>query len=206
MMTPPPAKRVTPKWSLASSFWFVSWVTVIVVFVVFLTSHQSVWMELEMATAVLTGLMFMYFSVILHQGVRFNDARRAIIDWPSSTPRSILEGIDIAPEFGFFSELGAELGIVGLILGFILDLVAMFVLAFLICWMFWLGCNVLLAVIVFLYWVHRRWLRYLVTRGRRCRGNWPRCLWHGGKVALIYGFWFYLAIVAARQIAELAAK
>ena len=202
MKDPPPSKRVSPKWSLTTSFWFCLGVTAIITPIIILTEHQSIWVELEMVTGILAGLMFPYFSVILHQGVRFNDSRRAIIDWPSSSPTVIRNGMDLWLGVGFFSEFGAGLGFVGLILGFILDMVLMLVLALIICWLFWLGSNGVLAVIVFLYWVHRRWLRYLVTRGRRCRGNWPRSLIHGGKVALLYSLCFYLVIFVARQIAE----
>lgn len=205
-MESPPARRVSPKWSLATSFWFGLGLLVIVTPAVLLTVKRSVWVELEMVTGLLGGLMFGYFSVILHQGVRFNDARRAIIDWPSSTPKAFLDGMDLGLDIGFFSGLGAEHGVVGLIVGFLLDLIVVVVLALVLCWLMWLGWNGVLAVILFLYWVHRRWLRYLVTRGRRCRGNWPRSLWHGGKVAVLYSLWFVVLILLAREICASAGR
>lgn len=204
MNHPTPSKRVSPKWSLVTSFWFCIGVTAIVTPIIVLAEHQTIWVELEMATGILSGLMFLYFSLILHQGVRFNDSRQAIIDWPSSPPTSIPDGIDFWPEGGFFSEFGAELGCMGLIIGFILDILVMAALVFFICWLFWIGSNGMLAVIVFLYWMHRRWLRHLVTSGRRCRDNWPRSLIHGAKFALLYSLCFYAVIFLARQISHVA--
>lgn len=200
------SKRVSPKWSLATSFWFCVGVTVLVAPFVFLTAQKSIWVELEIATGILAGFMFIYFSVILHQGVRFNDARQAIIDWPAFSPSGVMEGMGYFSGGDFFGELGRELGIVGWIVGFLLDLVVVFAVALLLCGLIWLGMNGVGVVVLFLYWVHRRWLRYLVTRGRRCRGNWLRSLYHGGKVALFYSFWFYAAILVAQQICKMTGQ
>ena len=64
------AKRFRPKWSLATSFWFCFGVAVIVVPVILLTGRQVVWMEFEMITGVLAAFMFVYFTILLHQGRR----------------------------------------------------------------------------------------------------------------------------------------
>jgi hypothetical protein len=199
-------ERLRPKWSLATSFWFCLGVTAIVVTVICLTVRKSIWVELEMVTGVLAALMFGYFSILLHLGVRFNDSRRAIIDWPISSPSVFVDSIWLEPGIGFFSALGAEAGCLGIIIGYLLDVVVMIALVFLIAWLFWLGENVVLAVIPFLYWVHRRWLRYLVTRGRHCRGNWAKSLLHGGTTTVLYSFWFYTILMAAQKVSEFMRK
>ena len=200
------AKRYRPKWSLVTSFWFCIGVAVIVVPIVLLTVQKSIWVELEMVTGVLAVLMFLYFSILLHQGVRFNDSRRAIVDWPMSSPAEIMDYTSCLPEPGFFSEAGSESGCLGMVIGFLLDLVVIIVLAFVIAWLFWVGANAVLAIILFLYWVHRRWLRSLVTLGRHCRGDWRMSVLYGGATTVLYSFWFYAAFFAAQKISEFMRK
>ena len=195
-----------PRWSLANSFWFCVGAAVIVVPLVLLTAQQSIWIELEIVTGVLASLMFVYFTILLHQGVRFTDSRRAIIDWPKSSPSEFIDVTSACPDTGFFTEVGSEAGCLGMIIGFLLDFVVMIALAFVIAWLIWAGLNVVVAIILFLYWVHRRWLRYLVTRGRHCRGNWGRSILHGGATTMLYSFWFYTAFFAAQKISEYAHK
>lgn len=197
-----PTKRLRPRWSLATSFWFCTGAIVVVVPAVLLTIRKSIWVELEIVTGVLAALMFAYFSVLLHHGVRFDDSRRAIVDWPKSSPSELVDCTPAWPETGLFTEAGSEAGCLGMIVGVLLDIVVMVALAFLISWLLWVGANAVVAVVLFLYWVHCRWLRHLVTRGRHCRGNWKKSILHGGATTVLYSFWFYTAFFVAQKISD----
>ena len=189
-----------PRWSLATSFWFCVGAIVVVTPVVFLTVHKSIWVDLEMVTGILAVLLFAYFSVLLHQGVRFNDARQVVFDWPRTSPGNIMADASLWPDIGSFAEAGSNAGILGMILGFLLDVVATVVLAFLIACLLWAGINVAAAIVLFFYWMHRRCLRYLVTRGRHCKGSWGKSILRGGATAVFYSLWFYAAFFVAQQI------
>jgi hypothetical protein len=165
--------------------------------------HRSVWEELEVVTGVLAALMFAYFAVILHQGIRFTKERRALIDWPRGRPTEVMDALAWSPDVWFFTEAGAESGVIGLVVGVILDIVAMIILTFLAGLLLWLGANAIVAIVLFLFWVHARWLRYLVTTGRHCRGRWARSLLHSGFTTVRFAMWFYLAFFIARKIGEM---
>jgi len=201
-MNRPSTSRPAPKWSIATSFWFSTTVTVIVTLLITLTVHKSLWVELEIVTGVLAALMFGYFTVILHQGVRFTDTKRAIVDWPAGGMKNLRDTFVWAPDAGPFTQAGLESGLVGIIVGFLLDIVIMIVFAFLVNLLLWLGLSAIVAIVLFLFWVHTRWLRYLVTNGRRCRGNWAKSLLHGATTTLRFSVWFYLWFYAAFFIAQ----
>lgn len=184
---------------MASSFWFCAAATAVIVPIVVFAVHKSVWVELEIVTAVLSGLLFVYFTVILHQGVRFTKDRKALIDWPVGRPTSLADYL-LIPDTGYFTAAGAEWGCLGILIGFLLDVAAVIVLVFLISVLLWLGISAIAAVILFLYWVHTRWLRYLVTTGRHCRGNWAKSLAHGAVTSLRFTLWFYAAFFLAQRI------
>lgn len=202
----PKAAKPGPRWSLATSFWFCAVATAIVVPLVTLTVHKTIWVELEMVTGILAALMLLYFMVILHQGVRFTKERRALIDWPVERPLDVLDALGWTPDTGFFTSAGAEAGGLGIVVGFLLDVLVMLLLAVLITVLCWIGVNLVVAVLLFLFWVHARWLRYLVTTGRHCRGHWGRSLLHGAATTLRFTVWFYAAFFIAHKVGEIHAR
>lgn len=188
---------------MATSFWFSTAATAIVTLLITLTVHKSLWVELEIVTGVLSALMFSYFTVILHQGVRFTDTKRAIIDWPTRRLTDFWDALTWTPDAGFFTTAGIENGLIGVIVGFLLDLVVMILFVFVISFLWWIGLNAIVAIVLFLFWVHTRWLRYLVTTGRRCRGSWQKSLLHGATTTLRFSLWFYTAFFIAQKITEM---
>ncbi len=86
-----------------------------------------------MITGIISAMMFVYLSVILYQGVHFDKNERIIIDWPKESPISLSDAGSYATgDFGgFFTDLGSEAGIPGIIIGFILDIFATVIIVFL---------------------------------------------------------------------------
>jgi len=195
-----------PKWSIRSSFLTGVGLVAVITALVLLTVRRSIWQELEIVTAILSLLMFAYLWIVLYLGVRFDKAEGFSIDWPQGHPKDVL---DFTPtDFGgFFTEAGAEAGVLGLVLGFLLDILVSLLLAALICVVIWLGLNAVIAVVVAVFlpvfYFYRRSLRYLVARGRTCRGRWVKSALYACGATLIYTVWFYLIFYVAQQVSRL---
>jgi cellobiose-specific phosphotransferase system component IIC len=198
-------RNTRPRWSLKSSFYTALVILILVTPLVLLTVQKSIWTELEMITGIISAMMFIYLAVILYQGVRFDKNERIIIDWPKESPIRLSDaGSYVTGDFGgFFTELGSEAGIPGLIIGFILDIFATFIIVFLISLLLWIGLNgieAVLAVSIPLYFFYRRALRAIVIRGRRCRGNIVASLLQALKSTLGYAVWFYGIFMLAHYV------
>lgn len=90
-------------------------------------------------------------------------------------------------------------------MGLLLDIVVSLGFVFVIAGVIWLGANVLIAataaICLPLYYLFRRSIRYVVVRGRSCRGHvGPSLLWAAtytlGNVA-----WLYAILTLARFLA-----
>ena len=198
-----------PKWSARSSFLTGVGLIALITPLVLLTVHRSIWEELEIVTGALAVVIFGYLSVVLYHGVRFDRADGFSIDWPISSPGDIVNGVDFVPigETGVLAEVGAELGPIGAVIGFILDLFVWMLLAFVVALVIWVGLNVaaalVVAVVVPVFYFYRRSLRFVVVRGRTCRGSWPKSALYAAGMTLAFTVWFYLIFFAAHQFTKL---
>ena len=206
-------RNTRPRWSLKSSFYTVLGILILVTPLVLLTVKKSIWTELEIVTGIISAIMFAYLSVILYFGVHFNKHERIIVDWPKASPIDISDaGSYITGDFGggFFTDLGSELGIPGIVIGFILDIFATFIIVCLISLLLWIGLNgieaMILAVCIPLYFFYRRALRAIVIRGRRCRGNIGVSLLRAFKSTLGYAVWFYGIFTLAHYVEQIGLK
>lgn len=181
-------------------------ISVVVSVVVLLTLKQSIWTELEIITGLLALCMFAFLTTTLYLGVRFDKRERFFIDWPKGTPTDLLDGTSFVPgdTSGFFTEAGAEAGIVGIIIGFILDILVTIVLVYVIAAILWLGLNILIAAVICiaipLFYFHRRALRAIAAKGRYCRGNMAKSVVFSLKSATGYTIWFYTIFFLAHQV------
>ena len=104
---------------------------------------------------------------------------------------------------GFFAEVGAEAGLVGLLL----DVLVSLLLAMIISALIWLSLNaaigVIIAVFLPLFYFYRRSLRYVVAQGRKCRGKWGKNALYAGGAAILYSVWFYLIFIVAQHVSKL---
>jgi len=211
-MKPATLRNTRPRWSLKSSFYTALGILILVTPLVLLTVKKSIWTELEILTGIISAIMFVYLSVILYFGVHFDKHERIIVDWPKASPIDISDaGSFITGDFGgFFTDLGSEAGIPGIIIGFILDIFATFIIVCLISLLLWIGLNgieaVILAVCIPLYFFYRRALRAIVIRGRRCRGNIRASLLRAFKSTLGYAVWFYGIFMLAHYVEQLRLK
>jgi hypothetical protein len=198
-----------PKWSLKSSFFAALGILSIVTIVVLLILKESVWTELEVITLILAGIIFLFLTHVLYYGVRFDTRERVSIDWPKRIPDDLINVSDYVPgdTFGFFTQIGAEEGIAGIIIGFILDLFVTIILAFIIAALIWLGYNIFIIAIgsisLPLFYFYRRALRGIVVRGRKCRGNLGRSAIHALASSTGYAIWFYLIFFVAHWIQQM---
>jgi len=194
-----------PHWSLKSSFLTGAGILAVVSIVVLAMLRKSIWEELEIITLIMALIMFVYFTAVLYRGVRFDKRERFSIDWPQSSPQEMLDASLYAPDsFGFFTGAGAEAGILGIVIGFILDVLVTLVLAYVIACLFWLGINFFIAVIfpvsLPLFYFYKRALRGIITKGRTCRGNLGRSLMYAFRSTIGYSIWFYTIFLLAHYI------
>jgi hypothetical protein len=177
--------------------------------VVLLTLKQSIWTELEIITGLLALCMFAFLTTTLYLGVRFDKRERFSIDWPKGTPADLLDGTSFVPgdTSSFFTEAGAEAGVVGIIIGFILDVLVTIMLVYVIAAILWLGLNLLIAAVICiaipLFYFHRRAIRSIAARGRFCRGNMAKSVVFALKSATGYTIWFYTIFFLAHQVQHL---
>jgi hypothetical protein len=208
-MKPPSLRYPRPRWSLKASFYTALGIIILITPLVLLIVKKSLWTELEILTGIISAMMFIYLSVILFLGVRFDKHERIIIEWPRGDPFSLSDASSYIPgeTGGFFTELGSEAGIPGIIIGFILDMVATVVIVLVISLLLWIGLNgieaVILAVCIPLYFFYRRALRAIVVKGRCCRGNIGASLLQSLKSTLGYAVWFYGIFIMARYVEQI---
>jgi len=194
-----------PRWSLKSSFLTGAGILAVVSVVVLAMLRKSIWEELEIITLIMALVMLIYFTTVLYLGVRFNKHERFSVDWPKGSPQDLLDASCYAPDsFGFFTGAGAEAGFLGIIIGFILDVLVTLVLAYVIACLLWLGINFFIAVIfpisLPLFYFYKRALRGMITKGRTCRGNLARSLLYAFRSAIGYSIWFYTIFLLAHYI------
>ena len=190
-----------PRWSMMTSFWSSVVMLVITSALVIWKVDKSIWVELEIITMAVASLMWLYFTIILYVGVHFDSRRHVVMNWPQGQPSDYFDALYVSNS-GFFTEAGAEAGVIGIVIGFILDVVVAILLVFVISFLLWLGVNAVIALFIPLYWFHRRSLRYLITKGRNCRGRVAASVMHGFSTAMLYTVWFYLIFYSAHLVSE----
>jgi hypothetical protein len=205
------SRRRRPRWSVKTSFFAGLTILVAVAVLILLLVRKSIWTELELVTLAVSLLMFGYLSAVLYLGVRFDARERLVIDWPRGHPTELFDAASsgTVDTGGLFTELGSEVGILGIVVGFVLDVVVSIALVFLISLLLWLGVNGVLAVVaavcIPLFYFFRRSLRLIVARGRRCQRRWGRSMARALASTLAYTVWFYTLFFLAHQLQKIRA-
>jgi hypothetical protein len=198
-----------PKWSLKTSFWAAVAVVTIASLCALLVLKRSIWVELHVLTAVLATFMFGYLFLVLYYGVRFDRNEQYSFSWPGSKFESWWDGTSQFNTGGTLAEGGAEAGPLGMIVGFLLDLIVSAVIAFVIAVVLWLTFSfvvtAILVVAIPLFFLFRRSIRYIVVKGRSCHGNLGRSIFFALRATVTNTVWFYAILVAAQYIAGLKA-
>lgn len=202
-----PQKAQRTKWSLKTSFWSAICVAVCISIVVIFGLKQTLWLELEIITGILSLLIFLYLFFVLYHGIRFDKGERYTITWHHVDFPSVIDGADFLDSFGVFTSMGADNGIVGIIFGFILDLVVSILLSIVIAFLIWAGINVLLTTILILFlpvfYLFRRTLRYIVAKGRFCYKNTGKAFRYAAQATIICSLWLYGILVFSHYLAML---
>lgn len=197
-----------PKWSLKTSFAGATGILLLVVLLVFLV-ETSIWHLLELMIGVLAFLVFVFLWAVLYQGVRYDKRERFHFQWVRTDHLgefvdSVGHGVDTQ---GVFTSAGAEEGPLGCLFGLILDIVFSFLLVFLVAALLWVGVNVVIASVAAvafpLFFIFSRSLRFVVARGRSCRGSLKRSLIYAATYAFLSIVWLYAILLLGRWLPSL---
>jgi len=199
-----------PRWSLKANFLAALGLLVLVVSLILFLVEKSLWVRLELITAVLSFFMFVYLWLVLYHGVRFDKRERYQFRWVSKNPSALLDAVQGLEIGGTFAEAGAEGGPLGLLIGFLCHLIISILLVVLIAFIFWLSLNLLVgavvAVFIPLFFLFSRSLRLIVSRGRRCRGDLRKSLSYAIGYTLLSTIWLYLILFSAHYIVSLTGR
>ena len=117
----------------------------------------------------------------------------------------MLEMFDLFP--GGFTEAGANEGPLGLLAGLLLDLILSILLSIVLVIALWLFANLFLAAIsivaIPLFFLFKRSLRYVLARGRDCRGDLTKSCTRALYYTIASSLWFYALLFAAHRIASI---
>jgi hypothetical protein len=196
-----------PKWSIKTHFWATVLIVAIASACVLVISRKSIWVELEIIVGILSLISFAYFFILFHYGVRFGKNETYSIELkPFSLDDSWVNTLGLVDSGGFFTLAGAEAGLLGCIVGLLLDVVVSLCLILIIAFLLWLGINIITAGIMILflplYFLFRHSLRTVVAKGRTCRGKCGKSLRYALLVTVTNMAWLYLIIFAGHHISK----
>lgn len=193
------------KWSPVLTFYLFLILTVITSLFIFLFMKKSILMELEIITGLVSLLIFVFLSVILYHGVGFNKNEKITVTWYSSNMDEFnsFTSIDTG---GIFAEAGAESGLAGFLAGILLDITISFFIAIALAFLLWLGINTVIAtfaiIMIPLFFLYEKSLRFIVVKGRNCRENFAKTFLFSFVMTMLYTGWFYAILIAAELISK----
>jgi hypothetical protein len=192
---------------LKTSFWAAVGVVAIASLCALLVLRESVWLELHILAGSLAILMFGYLFLLLYYGVRFDPNEQYSFSWSLSRFATWWDATSQFNTGGTLTEGGAEAGPLGLVVGFLLDLLVSIIIAFILAVVLWLTFSFLVTTILVisipLFFLFRRSIRYVVAKGRSCRGNPGRSIVFALRATFTNTVWFYGILVGAQYIAGL---
>jgi uncharacterized protein YacL len=198
------AKKKRPKWSIKTSFWAGIIIALLVCVVASLILKKSIWIELEVISIILSVFIFIYLTYVLYHGIRFSNHEKYEITLKKIDFADLSGASPIVDTGGNLTSAGAEAGIIGIVVGFILDLLISIVFSFLIALIFWIGLNFILTagIVLFmpLFYIFRRSIRYVVAKGRRCYHDITKSLLHSFRATIIATSWLYIIIFVGHYI------
>ena len=162
---------------------------------------------METLALVVGGLMTGFYSFALYHGVYFSDDETISLVVPVGNPLDFADGSISGDLFGAFTTAGASEGPVGLLLGFILDIIVCLFLSFVVAFLFWLGVNLLLIgvviVVIPLYYIFKRSVLFVMRHTEECHGNLWRSLGYGLSYAVLKTALLCLIVFASHELAQL---
>ncbi|MCP4049380.1 MAG: hypothetical protein GY730_01555 [bacterium] len=203
-MTESKYKSKRPKWNMKTSFWSSLFIGTIVSCVIFLFSHKSIWVELELIAGMLSVFIFIFLFYVLYHGIKFDSNEKYSITWKDAG-LSTMDGFSPGMGLGL-TEAGAEAGPLGIVIGFILDIVVTILLSILIVVLLWVGINIVFSSIMILffpmYFLFRRSIKFVVSKSNVCHKDFQKSFYYAVKGTLINTIWFYMIIFAGHYISR----
>ncbi len=148
--------------------------------------HQTVNENSLLSTSILSIIFFLFISISLYNGTKLKDNVGKITDtFDSKKIEHLKEVVPVSDGL-----VDAD-GIAGIIVSFILWILATIIISYLF---FWLGANIWFSVLVFLamlYWIFFRALRLIFKKSPECSGNVERSIFYGIAYTILYNFWIY---------------
>ena len=200
-------RSLSPRWSTHTTLLFaLGSAAVISVLVLFLVK-RSIWQELQLLVAALSAFIFAFLFFLLYRGARFDREQRWTFGWVH--PRSLVEHVSSVDSLGLFSGAGGQQGIAGFLIGLLLDILVSLVLVAAIVLLLWLGINLALVAVAVIWvpliYLFRRSVRYIVTRGRTCRGRVWRAAGWAALYTVLNAAWLYLILAIGHHLGRAGA-
>jgi Flp pilus assembly protein TadB len=204
-------KRARLHWSLVTSFWVALVIVAIATVTVVVIMQKPVWIEIETLAGVVGVLLSGFYTFVLYHGVYFAENETITLIEPIGTPMDFADAIgEIIRKplhFDHFTELAGEAaGPIGLLLGFILDLLVCFLFAIGLGFLFWLGVNFVvvgvIAVTLPLFYIFKRSVLFVIWHVEECHGNLWRSLSYGVAYAALKTGWMCLIVFASHKWAH----
>jgi hypothetical protein len=196
-----------PKWSLITSFWAAIAIILLVSVIAFFFLKKTIWVELEIVLGIVSLCMFGFLFVVLYCGVAFDRNQTFAFSWKGGEIKDWIDWASGVDTGGTFTASGSEAGPLGFLIGLLLDLVVSVVLVFLVALILWLGIGAMFtaiaAISVPLFFLFRRSIRFVVAKGRFCRGLIGKSVLFAFKATVTNTLWLYAIVVAGHYIARL---
>lgn len=193
-----------PRWSIKACVFAAIVITALSTIGVMSFLKKSVWVELEIVTALISLFIFTFLCYVLYHGVRFDKNERYEVQMRELKVPDTPSGVDTG---GVCTEIGDCFGTAGCLIGLLIDLLLSGVLIVVLAFLFWLGLGLaefaIAAIALPLFLLFRRSLRIVVAKGRSCRGNAQRSFFYAAIYTLLGTSWFYLILLSAHAVAKL---
>jgi hypothetical protein len=175
-----PAKQPKLVWSLQATSIFFLLLLCVSLFTALYFGNKPLWIEFEVVVLVFGFFLFCFYTLALYRGIAFKHLR---IKSPTlSTEHVSFLKIDKWLDSGrpiydsnFFTEMGADSGMLAAIAGFIIDCLISIFLSLLITGLVWIGLNAIISgslfIFVPLYYLFKRSTLVLLRHARRCNGQ-----------------------------------
>ncbi|MFA6294503.1 MAG: hypothetical protein WC637_22115 [Victivallales bacterium] len=196
-----------PRWSPVLTFYvFLSLAAIISLFI-FLLMKKSLYVELEIITGLVSFLIFLFLSVMLYHGVAFNKNEKITISWADPNLNEFSPADIAIYSGGMFTMAGAEAGLIGFLLGILLDFIISSLLVIALAALLWIGINTAIAtfaiIMIPLFFLYEKSLRIIVVKGRRCRADFAKTLLYSFGITALYTGWFYAILFAAHLLSKI---
>ena len=167
-------------------------ITMVLVFLVGLESHRSIWNNALISLSILAGLIFVFLTLGLYYAVRVEDdlTGKLKLKWVNTGDWLPIEGIGDGLGDGCSEDIGGALAWIGMAILFV-------ILLFFLGTLLW-GSFVI--VIGSIYWIMIRALRAIMRKSHLTHFNLAKSLGYALMYTTLYIGWIYGVIFIAMKL------